>query len=72
MAPAIDAAAGQLEPNVRVAKLDTEAEQQIAARFNIRSIPSLILISKGKEMARTAGAMPAGSIVQWTNQALMK
>ncbi|WP_417616576.1 thioredoxin TrxC [Parasphingorhabdus sp.] len=69
MAPAIDAAAGQLEPNVRVAKLDTEAEQEIAARFNIRSIPSLILISKGKEISRTAGAMPAGAIVQWTNAA---
>ncbi len=72
MAPAIDAAAGQLEPNVRVAKLDTEAEQEIAGRFNIRSIPSLILISKGREISRTAGAMPAGSIVQWTNAALVK
>ncbi|WP_417595960.1 thioredoxin TrxC [Parasphingorhabdus sp.] len=65
MAPAFTAAAAQLEPNVRLGKLDTEAEQTIAARFQIRSIPSLILLSKGKEISRTAGAMTTASIVQW-------
>jgi thioredoxin 2 len=70
MAPAFAAAAKQLEPRVRLGKLDTEAEQNIAARFHIRSIPSLILFSKGKELSRTAGAMPAQAIVQWTTSAL--
>lgn len=69
MAPAFAAAAAQLEPHFRLAKLDTEAEQQIAARYGIQSIPTLILISKGKEVARQAGAMPTGSIVNWAKQA---
>ena len=70
MAPAFAAAAAQLEPGVRLGKLDTEAEQAIAARFQIRSIPSLVLISGGRELARTAGAMPTGSIVQWARTAV--
>lgn len=69
MAPAFAAAAGQLEPHMRLAKLDTEAEQAIAARFGIRSIPTLILLSKGREIARQSGAMPASSIVAWARQA---
>jgi thioredoxin 2 len=70
MAPAFAAAAGQLEPHMRLGKLDTEAEQAIAGRFGIRSIPTMILISGGREIARQSGAMPAGSIVQWARQAL--
>ena len=70
MAPAFASAAGQLEPLVRLGKLDTEAESAIAGRYGIRSIPTLILISKGREIARQAGAMPAGAIVNWTRQAL--
>lgn len=69
MAPAFAAAAAQLEPEFRLAKLDTEAEQQVAARYGIRSIPTLILISKGQEVARQAGAMPTGAIVNWARQA---
>ena len=70
MAPWFEAAARELEPKVRLGKLDTEAEQAIAARYGIRSIPTLILVHKGKEIARTAGAMPAASIVQWARRAL--
>ncbi len=70
MAPAFAAAAGQLEPHMRLGKLDTEAEQAIAARYGIRSIPTLILFSKGREVARQSGAMPATSIVGWVQQAL--
>ena len=70
MAPAFEAAAAQLEPHVRLGKLDTEAEQAIAARYQIRSIPTLAVISKGREIARQAGAMPASAIVGWARQAL--
>ena len=70
MAPAFASAAGQLEPHVRLGKLDTEAEQAIAGRFGIRSIPTLILLRKGREIARQAGAMPASAIVGWTTKAL--
>jgi thioredoxin 2 len=69
MAPAFAAAAQQLEPRLRLGKLDTEAESAIAARFAIRSIPTMILIRKGREIARTAGAMPAGAIVSWAEKA---
>lgn len=65
MAPAFAKAAAQLEPAIRLGKLDTEAHQAIAARYNIRSIPTMILFHKGREIARTSGAMPADAIVQW-------
>lgn len=70
MAPNFEVAAGQLEPHVRLAKLDTEAEQGLALRFNIRSIPTLVLVHKGREVARTSGALPLAAIVQWTRAAL--
>jgi len=68
MAPAFEAAATQLEPYLRLGKLDTEAEQAIAARYAIRSIPTMIVISKGKEIARQSGAMPMNAIVAWAKQ----
>ncbi len=65
MAPAFEQAAGILEPRVRLAKLNTEAEQAIAARYAIRSIPTLALFANGQEVARQAGAMGAQEIVRW-------
>lgn len=70
MAPNFEAAAHRLEPQVRLAKLDTEANQGIAARFNIRSIPTLAIFVGGKEIARQAGAMDATSIERWVKQQL--
>ncbi|WP_432431419.1 thioredoxin TrxC [Rhodomicrobium vannielii] len=70
MSPAFEAAAPLLEPRVRLAKLDVEAEQAIAGRYGIRSIPSMIMIHHGREIARTAGAMPTPAIVQWVEKAL--
>ena len=65
MAPQFAQAAAQLEPNVRFAKLDTEAAQATAARFGIRSIPTVMLFRNGREVARQAGAMSAADIVRW-------
>lgn len=65
MAPAYEQAAAKLEPRMRVAKLDTEAAQQIGAQYNIRSIPTLALFKGGREVARQAGALDAASIVAW-------
>jgi thioredoxin 2 len=70
MAPEFEKAAVALEPNVRLAKLDTENEQQVAAQFDIRSIPTMILFKDGKEVARQSGAMMAGQIEQWVNSQL--
>lgn len=65
MAPAFAQAAAQLEPNVRLAKLNTEEEQQLAAQFAIRSIPTMIVFKNGREVARQSGAMSTGDITRW-------
>jgi thioredoxin 2 len=65
MAPHFGAAAALLEPRVRLGKVDTEAEPALSARFGIRSIPTLVLVRDGREVARQAGAMGRGQIVQW-------
>lgn len=70
MAPAYQQAAGRLEPRVRLLKVDTEASQDLAARFGIRSIPTLALFQGGREVARQAGAMDAGSITAWASSQL--
>jgi thioredoxin 2 len=65
MAPQFVQAAGQLEPGVRLAKVDTEAEQALGARYGIRSIPTLAMFRGGREVDRQAGAMGAADIVRW-------
>jgi thioredoxin 2 len=72
MAPAFEAAAARLEPRARLAKLDTERHQEIAARYRIQGIPTMVMVHKGREIARTSGAMPVEAIVQWVEQALAK
>ena len=70
MAPQFEAAAGQLEPQMRLAKVDTEAEPALGARYAIRSIPTLVLFRGGRELARQAGAMGTADIVRWAGAAL--
>ena len=65
MAPQFVQAASMLEPKVRLAKVDTDAEPSLGARYNIRSIPTLALFRNGREVARQAGAMGANDIVRW-------
>lgn len=66
MAPAFEAAAATLEPAMRLGKVNTDEQQGLAARFGIRSIPTLILFRGGQEVARQSGAMgTAAAIVQW-------
>lgn len=68
MAPAFAQAAQKLEPGMRVAKLNTEEAQDLAARFAIRSIPTLALFKNGREVARQAGAMDLAGIVAWARR----
>ncbi|MGD9298499.1 thioredoxin TrxC [Thiohalocapsa sp.] len=65
MAPAFEAAAAQLEPDARLAKVNTEEAQRLAMRFGIRSIPTLAVFRRGQELARQAGAMDTGQLVAW-------
>ena len=70
MAPAFAQAAQQLEPQVRLAKLDTEAHPQVAAPHHIRSIPTMVLFKGGSEVARISGALGTADIVRWVRAAL--
>ena len=68
MAPEFAKAAQQLAPDIRLAKIDTQAHPDAATRFNIRGIPALILFRNGREVARLAGARPATDIVAFARQ----
>ncbi len=65
MEPAYERAAAQLEPRVRLAKLDTESEPVIASRYGIQSIPTTIIFRGGQEVARQSGAMDLGTLTGW-------
>lgn len=68
MAPVFSEAATHLEPHVRVAKVDTEAEPELAAAYGIRSIPTMVLVHRGQEVGRISGAMPLRSLLDWVGQ----
>lgn len=65
MGPIFDEVASQMGTRVRFAKIDTEAQQALAGRFGIRSIPTLLVMKQGKELARESGVMQAGQLKQW-------
>ena len=65
MAPAYEEAAARVAPGLHLAKLDTEAEPEVAARLGIRAIPTLIAYRDGREIARQSGAMSAPQLLQW-------
>ncbi|MDH5178716.1 MAG: thioredoxin TrxC [Gammaproteobacteria bacterium] len=70
MAPVFAEAAKQLEPAVRLLKVETEQEQMLAAQFGIRSIPTLIVFKHGKEVNRLAGALDLNQLIGWVKQQL--
>ncbi|HEC06302.1 thioredoxin TrxC [Thiolapillus sp.] len=70
MAPAFAQATAQLEPQVRMLKLNTEQHQQLAGQLGIRSIPTMILFRNGQEVDRMSGALDARGIASWVSQKL--
>jgi thioredoxin 2 len=70
MAPHFAEAAGRLEPRMRLAKVNTDAEQSLAGEFAIRSIPTMILFRGGRELARQSGSLSAPDIVRWAQSQL--
>jgi thioredoxin 2 len=70
MAPVLDRAAAQHATALRVGKVNTDEQPQLAARFGIRSIPTLILFRDGREVARQAGAIDAASLSRWLDSTL--
>lgn len=65
MAPAFEQAAKTLEPHVRLAKVNTQEEPELAARFGITGIPTMIVFRHGHEVTRQSGAMGLQGILQW-------
>jgi thioredoxin 2 len=65
MAPVYERVASELEPEVRFLKVNTEAEPELAARYNIRSIPTLMLFRKGDIVAQQAGALDTQMLRSW-------
>ena len=65
-------AAALLEPQLRLAKVDTEAVPNLGSRFAIRSIPTLALFHQGREIARQSGAMGRDDIVRWARAQLQR
>jgi len=71
MAPHFEAAARELEPLIRLAKLDTEAAPDVSARFAIRGIPTMIVFRNGREVARQSGSLDKGAIVGFVGRAVV-
>ena len=70
MAPVIDVAAKTLEATMRVAKLNTETEGQIAARFAIRSIPTLVIFHHGRVISQSSGAIDLAHLMEWARSSI--
>ncbi len=65
MAPIFAQAAGQLEPQFRLIKVNTETEQNLAGRMRIQSIPTLAIFRNGEELIRQPGAMGLSVLINW-------
>ena len=68
MAPAFEAAARRLEPNARLIKINVDEAPELATRFGIRSIPTVVLALRGAELDRVVGAQPEDEIVRWASR----
>jgi thioredoxin 2 len=72
MAPEFERAAAQLEPALRLVKINVDEEQELAQRFQIASIPTVALAFHGRELARHAGAVTASQLEQWVRAELAR
>ena len=68
MAPIFEQAATQLEPDVRLIKVDSDAVPELLQRFSIQAIPTLMLVHRGREIARKSGVMPLSQLLAWTRE----
>lgn len=64
IAPVLEELAGELAGRMRIAKLNVDENQMTASRFNVRSIPTLLLLKDGKEVDRIVGVMPKADLKQ--------
>ena len=71
MAPVFEGAAREFEPRLRFAKVDTDAEPELASRYHIQAIPTMVLLRGGRELARHSGTMAAGALRAWVERNLV-
>jgi thioredoxin 2 len=64
----VDFAAAELEPEVRLVKVDSDAVPELLQRFSIQSIPTLMLVHHGREIARKSGVMPLPQLLAWARE----
>jgi len=72
MAPVLERTAADRAASVQVAKVNTDEQPDLAGRFNIRSIPTLILFRGGREIARHSGAVDSATLGRWLDSALTR
>lgn len=72
MAPAYEKVSQDMQGKARFVKVNTEDEQGLAAKYNIRSIPTLAVFAGGREITRQPGAMSAPDLARWVSAALLK
>jgi thioredoxin 2 len=72
MAPVLERTAHERATTLQVAKVNTDEQQELAGRFNIRSIPTLILFRDGREVARQSGAVDGSTLSRWLDSALAR
>jgi thioredoxin 2 len=65
MAPEFERAAAELEPEMRLVKINVDEEPELAQRFAVQSIPTIALMRRGRELDRRSGAMPAAQLLRW-------
>lgn len=65
MAPHFEEATRRLQTKARFAKVNSDEEPSLSARFGIRGIPTLIAFKQGREIARQSGAMELGGLLRW-------
>jgi thioredoxin 1 len=68
--PIVEQLAQSLEGKVKMFKLNVDQNQEIAMKYNVQSIPSLVLFKNGKEIARTIGLSPKEKYEKFVNNAL--
>ncbi len=71
-APVFSDAATERKGNIRFIKIDTESEQSLATKFQIRSIPTIMVFKNGQRVDMINGALPKSQFDQWLNQAILK
>ena len=72
MAPEFERAAAAIEPRARLVKVNVDEEPALAQRFQVRSIPTILIALHGRELARVAGARSAAQLVEWVRRELSR